>query len=39
MKERVQGLGGQVKIVSFSNQGTTIEIKIPLGRHLEGNYD
>ena len=39
MKERVQGLGGQVKIVSFPNQGTTIEIKIPLGRHLEGNYD
>lgn len=36
MKERVQSLGGQVKIVSFPNQGTTIEIRIPLGRHLEG---
>ena len=35
MKERVQGLGGQVKIVSFLNQGTTIEIKIPLSRHME----
>ena len=35
MKERVQGLGGQVKIVSFPNQGTTIEIKIPLSRHME----
>ena len=36
MKERVQGLGGQVKIVSFPNQGTTIEIKIPLSRNMEG---
>ena len=36
MKERVQGLGGQVRIVSFPNQGTTIEIKIPLSRHMEG---
>lgn len=36
MKERVQSLGGQVKIVSFPNQGTTIEIRIPLGRQLEG---
>ena len=35
MKERVQGLGGQVRIVSFQNQGTTIEIKIPLSRHME----
>ena len=35
MKERVQGLGGQVKIVSFPNQGTTIEIKIPLSRDME----
>jgi len=35
MKERVQGLGGQVRIVSFPNQGTTIEIKIPLSRHME----
>lgn len=34
-KERVQGLGGQVRIVSFPNQGTTIEIKIPLSRHME----
>ena len=31
MKERVQGLGGQVRIVSFPNQGTTIEIKIISG--------
>ena len=36
MKERVQGLGVQVKIVSFPNQGTTIEIKIPLSRNMEG---
>ncbi len=36
MKERVQGLGGQVRIVSFPNQGTTIEIKIPLSRNMEG---
>ena len=35
MKERVQGLGGQVKIVSFPHQGTTIEIKIPLSRDME----
>ena len=35
MKERVQGLGGQVRIVSFPNQGTTIEIKIPPSRHME----
>ena len=35
MKERVQGLGGQVRIISFPNQGTTIEIKIPLSRHME----
>ena len=35
MKERVQGLCGQVRIVSFPNQGTTIEIKIPLSRHME----
>ena len=35
MKERVQGLGGQVRIVSFPNQGTTIEIKIPLSRDME----
>ena len=35
MKERVQGLGGQVRIVSFPNQGTTIEIKIPVSRHME----
>ena len=35
MKERVQGLGGQVRIVSFPNQGKTIEIKIPLSRHME----
>ena len=35
MKEREQGLGGQVRIVSFPNQGTTIEIKIPLSRNME----
>ena len=35
MKERVQGLGGQVRIGSFPNQGTTIEIKIPLSRDME----
>ncbi|AQP53064.1 two-component sensor histidine kinase [Vagococcus penaei] len=30
IQERVTGIGGTLKIVSFKNQGTSIEIKIPL---------
>ena len=30
IRERVASLGGTLKIISFSNQGTSIEIKIPL---------
>lgn len=30
IRERVASLGGSLKIISFSNQGTSIEIKIPL---------
>ncbi|MFV0557242.1 MAG: sensor histidine kinase [Enterococcus sp.] len=30
IRERVQGVGGTIKIISFKNQGTSIEIKIPL---------
>ncbi|MGY3765865.1 sensor histidine kinase [Vagococcus vulneris] len=30
IKERVSSIGGTVKIISFKNQGTSIEIKIPL---------
>ncbi|WP_071131765.1 sensor histidine kinase [Enterococcus timonensis] len=29
IKERVAGLGGTVKIISFKGQGTSVEIKIP----------
>lgn len=29
IKERVQGMGGNLKIISFPNQGTVVEIKIP----------
>ena len=30
IKERVSGIGGTVKIISFKGQGTSIEIKVPL---------
>lgn len=30
IRERVTGVGGTLKIISFKNQGTSIEIKIPL---------
>lgn len=30
IRERIASLGGTLKIISFSNQGTSIEIKIPL---------
>lgn len=29
IQERVQGMGGTLKIISFPNQGTLVEIKIP----------
>lgn len=30
IKERITSLGGNVRIISFPNQGTSIEVKIPL---------
>src|SRR5699024_7414235 len=30
IKERIAGLGGNVRIISFPNQGTSVEIRIPL---------
>ncbi|MDH6363608.1 NarL family two-component system sensor histidine kinase LiaS [Enterococcus sp. PF1-24] len=30
IRERVAGVGGTVKIISFKNQGTSVEIKVPL---------
>lgn len=30
MRERVEEFGGTIKIISFPNQGTSVEIKIPL---------
>jgi NarL family two-component system sensor histidine kinase LiaS len=30
IRERITGIGGTLKIISFKNQGTSIEIKIPL---------
>lgn len=30
IKERVHSLGGSLKIISFKNQGTSVEIKIPI---------
>ena len=30
IKERISGLGGNVKIISFPGQGTSVEIRIPL---------
>lgn len=33
IRERVAGIGGTLKIISFKNQGTSVEIKVPI---LEG---
>lgn len=30
IRERIAGLGGNVRIISFPNQGTSIEIRVPL---------
>ncbi len=30
VRERIAAVGGTVKVISFKNQGTSIEIKIPL---------
>ncbi|MFU1881204.1 sensor histidine kinase, partial [Enterococcus faecium] len=30
IRERISAVGGTLKIISFKNQGTSIEIKIPL---------
>lgn len=30
IKERISGLGGNVRIISFPGQGTTVEIRVPL---------
>jgi len=30
IRERVSAVGGTLKIISFKNQGTSIEIKVPL---------
>ncbi|MHC5372490.1 sensor histidine kinase [Enterococcus sp. LJL120] len=30
IRERVAGVGGTVKIISFKNQGTSVEIKVPI---------
>ncbi|MEK4948381.1 sensor histidine kinase [Carnobacterium sp. FSL W8-0810] len=35
IKERVLGMGGTCKIISFKNKGTSIEIKIPLMNKIE----
>lgn len=37
IKERISGLGGNVKIISFPNQGTSVDISIPVD--LEENSD
>jgi len=31
IRERISSIGGSVKVVSFKNQGTTVEINTPLG--------
>ena len=30
IKERISALGGNVRIISFPNQGTSVEIRVPL---------
>lgn len=39
IRERVAGVGGTCKIISFSGKGTSIEIKIPVIKESEMNYD
>ncbi len=34
IRERVAGIGGTVKIISFKGQGTSIEIKVPLMKEV-----
>ncbi|KAF1297237.1 two-component sensor histidine kinase [Enterococcus sp. JM4C] len=37
IRERVTGMGGTVKIISFVGKGTSVEIKIPLFKEVEKN--
>lgn len=37
IRERVNGVGGTVKIISFKGQGTSVEIKIPLLKEVIAN--
>ncbi len=37
IRERVSGMGGTCKIISFKNKGTSIEIKIPIVKESEEN--
>ena len=39
IRERVIGMGGTCKIISFSGKGTSIEIKIPVIKESEMNHD
>lgn len=39
INERVVGMGGTCKIISFKNKGTSIEIKIPLMNKIEKGGD
>lgn len=39
IRERVAGMGGTCKIISFSGKGTSIEIKIPVIKESEMNHD
>jgi NarL family two-component system sensor histidine kinase LiaS len=37
IRERVTGMGGTVKIISFKGQGTSVEIKIPLFKEVKND--
>ena len=39
IRERVAGMGGTCKIISFAGKGTSIEIKIPVIKESEMNHD
>lgn len=39
IRERVAGMGGTCKIISFAGKGTSIEIKIPVIKESETNHD
>lgn len=42
IKERIAGLGGNVKIISFPNQGTSVDISVPVDleeKHDKNNID